>query len=78
VERRQLTDRSVDPIGLLIVRIVEERHIDFHGSGRLERQDVLGDRAEDRLASDDQDVRVAGDLACRPEDMFELLAPHAA
>jgi hypothetical protein len=49
VERRQLADCSVDAVGLAVVRVVEESHVDFHGGRRFPREAVLRDGCQDRL-----------------------------
>src|SRR5207248_11371197 len=69
---------SIDPVRLAVIRIVEERDINLDRGGSGRRESVLGDGAEDRLTSDDEYVRIIGDLRRRPQHMFQLLTPHAA
>lgn len=78
VERRQLTDRSVDAIGLAVVWVVEEGDVDLHGGGRLPREAILRDGRQYRLTADHDNIGVIGDLACGAKDVLELLALHAA
>lgn len=74
VEPGQFADRTIDQVGLLVVRVVEEGEVRFDRRGRLRWQVLVGDRAEDRLAADHEDVALAGDRRSRSEDMLELRA----
>jgi hypothetical protein len=78
VEWRQLADRGIDLVSLPVVRVVEERHINLHRGGGFQREVLLRDRPEHRLAADDEDIRVVSDLAGGSQDMLQLLASHAA
>lgn len=51
-------------------------HVDFGGPGGVERQLILCVRAEDRLGADDDHFVDAGDLACCPDSVLELVAAH--
>lgn len=63
MEHRQLSDCTVNRVGLVIVRVVEERDASLDGSGSRRRQQVLVIAGEDGLGADDEDAGVVRYIA---------------
>jgi hypothetical protein len=56
--------------------VVHRRHVDFDRLGRLSRQLVLREAAQDRLATDNDDRILVDDLRRGPNGVLELNASH--
>lgn len=78
VEVGQFPDGPVNKIRLCLLWIAEERDIGLHGCRRLDGQLVFGEAAENRLAADNEHVRIISDPGRGPQDMLKLLSGHAA
>src|SRR6266545_1646612 len=72
VERRELADGAVNDIRAL--RMVQREKIRFHRDAHGRRG--VGELSEDRLAADDDDLIVIGDIRGGADEVLELLAGH--
>lgn len=77
MERGQLPYRSVDLVGLCIVRVKQEGDIDFHRHCGLKWQSILGYCTQNGLATDDENIRISRDPGCRPQHVLQLPTIHA-
>ena len=70
VEEGRFPDCSVDQVGAL--RVVSRKEV---GLGRLNQFGRrIGDRAQDGLAPDDQQILVVGDFGRRSDQVLELVS----
>jgi hypothetical protein len=76
VERREFADRAIDCVSLALSGIVEVGKVDLHGRGRRIRELILIECSQQRLASDNQDVRVVHDRRRRTQDVGQLGPVH--
>jgi len=69
-------DRAIDCVSLALSGIVEVGKVDLHGCGRRIRELILIEGSQQRLASDNQDVRVVHDRRRRTQDVGQLGPVH--
>jgi hypothetical protein len=67
---RELTDRAVDSVCLCLIHVIEEAEVGFNGADHFARQKSLRVRGQDRLAAEDNDIRLFDDLRSRPQKML--------
>jgi len=76
VEMGQLADPAVNQVRLAFIGIIEERDIGFDRTGRVDRQLIVIERRQDRLATDDEDAGITSELARGSEDVREFTPLH--
>ena len=77
VEMRQFSDRSVNGVRFRFISVCEEGDICLDRTGCFDRQSILIEGREDRLAAYHEDLRISGDLICRSKDVGKFVSLHA-
>lgn len=72
VKLRAFADGAIDPVG----QFGRLEQIDVRFGRHREDPGWIRDRAEDRLAADDDELVLVGHIRTRADDVFELLASH--
>lgn len=78
LERRVLTQRTVDHVRLRQIRVLGEEDVRLDRGVRRLGQLVFVETAEDRLAAHHDDVIVVGNIRGRAQNVRQLLALHEA